>query len=96
MVRTDDHREHLVIGWRAGPLATDVEEDRTVLLIEELIIVPVSLFVSSLILFVKVVDLILEVVSVILIHGNSEVLPALGASMKFLLWWCSCQTTNRT
>ena len=47
IVSTNHHGEHLFVRWRARPLTTDIEEDRTILLVEELIVFPVPLFVGG-------------------------------------------------
>ena len=101
MIRAYNHREHLSVRWGTSPFATDVKEDRTIVLVEELVIVPVPLLICSLIAGVKVVNLVFKVVSVILIHRNAKMLPAASISMKFYLWRscrhnCSEQADNNT
>ena len=69
MLSADHHGEHLLIGWRARPLTADVEKDwRFILFLEEFVVVPVPLFVHSLIFLVKVVNLVLEVVCGVVRH----------------------------
>ena len=78
MLGTDHHWVHLLVGWRAGPLAADVEEDGPVRLrIIILVVVPVALLVSPLVIGVIVVECLAERARRVIGHRHSQLIPLL-------------------
>ena len=74
MVSTNHHWEHLVIGWRARPLTTDVKENWALLFLSAIVLVvePVPLLVGALIVLVEVVNLIVEFVRGVIVHAHLQ------------------------
>ena len=72
MLGADHHWVHLLVGWRASPLAANVEEDWPLRLrIIILVVVPVALLVSPLVIGVIVVDFLAESARRVIGHRHS-------------------------